>query len=675
MNQCGVCQQSNRLQAKFCLNCGTRLRDTQGNLSSGVMLEGRYQIEQVLGSGGFGVAYQAKDWRLAGRACVVKEMRIPPGISQPKIDYLQHSFKREAQSLVDLNHPGHPNIPEIYDFFSTPNSNYFVMKYIEGQDLKRYLAQQAAPLPWEEALKIVLAVSDALLYMHARQPPVLHRDIKPANILIDQADQANRVWLIDFGLSKAQATTTSGNTNTLVAGTYGYAPPEQWLGKAVPASDIYALAATLHELLTARAPSKGAHFAALRQLVNVPAQLERLVAAALDLDLTQRPNALQWKQGLEALLAPKPIAPPFVFHDGQTANQPIELVPLSLSFWQEARDYLYNGPFEKWFTARNQPDLVNNVKYLIQQEPNRDIGLDRFLRLLDPNLPLPQVTFETHGTNFGQIDPSASPPSPALVKIINQGPSGFYGTCQLAEAWLHLDLQKFALRPNQTLDIKLTVQPNQLQWNHSYTNQLLIRSHSIENTINFLLHTPSRLQSRQNIMKIMGLSGGLPGVIWGAGLGTLFGIIIWNGLTNLFFYVFNDDSTLSTLLTPDPKFMGLGAIVGFITWFAIFFINRDKTSIIFGWVNYLLAGAIVGGIGADVAFLLALVINESNKPGSIANFADPYPLIPYYIFAIACIFGMGAVIGLIWGIALSTIRLLMWFVVNLLYPARHPNNS
>jgi ATP/maltotriose-dependent transcriptional regulator MalT len=195
-----------------------------------------------------------------------------------------------------------------------------VIKYIAGQSLGRLLDQQTGPLPVDQALRYVRDVCTALVYMHARTPePVLHKDIKPDNILLDAAE---RIWLIDFGLARttpAQAALIAVE-NTQIAGTLGFTPPEQWRGAAEPRSDVYALGATLHMLLTNYQPGRselaammqgtGGGLPSARQLnPAVSAAAERLIQRALAFDVADRPTAQEFLDELEAMLA-RPVVPP-----------------------------------------------------------------------------------------------------------------------------------------------------------------------------------------------------------------------------------------------------------------------------------------------------------------------------------------------------------------------------
>lgn len=276
----------------------------------------RYRITRTLGRGGFGQTYLAFDTQL-GRSCVVKRPIINPNWSSDAHQRILENFEREARLLVDLNAPGHPNIPEIYEYLA--ESHCLVMKYIAGQSLLHVLKRRVDPLPEADALRYIRDACSALVYMHSRTPePILHRDIKPDNILIDSED---RVWVIDFGLSKAIPAQSSAQNaqRSQAAGTVGYAPIEQWQSAAEPRSDIYALAATLYTLLTNHAPSAG--FAALMQEPSVfrplrqfnpdiRPEVEQLIQRGLAADVKMRPTAQGFLADLESALDAEVPAPP-----------------------------------------------------------------------------------------------------------------------------------------------------------------------------------------------------------------------------------------------------------------------------------------------------------------------------------------------------------------------------
>jgi serine/threonine protein kinase len=316
--KCPQCGALAKPGARFCTHCGVRLAAAGLGVESATELlpvgtplqGGRYQTIGQLGQGGMGAVYLAKDMELFGRLCVVKQMR-PFFATQSERRKAEEDFKREAEVLARLNHPGHPRIPEVYGYFVEGMDQFLVMKYIEGESLERRLERLKHPLSEAEVVRCALEVANALVYLHSRRPqPVIHRDIKPANIIVDPED---RVWLVDFGLARAAVSSGArvmvAGGKTIAAGTPGYTPLEQWQMLPSPKSDIYALGATMHHLLTAHDPrdrfssfpeldvellrsfSKFESLLELRPDVN-PA-LAGLVARCLDPDPNRRPTANQ----------------------------------------------------------------------------------------------------------------------------------------------------------------------------------------------------------------------------------------------------------------------------------------------------------------------------------------------------------------------------------------------
>ena len=263
MNNCPQCGALAKPEARYCTKCGVRLAAAgladealTKSLPVGTLLQGgRYQVIGQLGQGGMGAVYLARDMELFGRLCVIKQMR-PFFATQTERRKAEEDFKREAEVLVRLNHPGHPRIPEVYGYFVEGVDQFLVMKYIEGESLERRLERLGRPMSETEVIRCAQEVANALVYLHSRKPqPVIHRDIKPANIILDPED---RVWLVDFGLAKAAvsggARVMVAGGKTVAAGTPGYTPLEQWQMQPSLKSDIYALGATVHHLLTAHDP-------------------------------------------------------------------------------------------------------------------------------------------------------------------------------------------------------------------------------------------------------------------------------------------------------------------------------------------------------------------------------------------------------------------------------------
>lgn len=325
---CEICAHHNRAQARYCGACGYPLVAPGAEeaplapppVAPGLAIgpHGRYRLHELIGKGGFGEAYLAEDVQLQ-RLCLIKRLAIAAEADPATARQISVNFAREAHLLARLNHPGHQSIPEIYEYL--PREHCLVMKYITGQSLDRVLKRRAEPLPEGEALRFIRDVCAALEYMHAHaHGPILHRDLKPSNIMLDTT---GRIWLIDFGLARSMP---DGQPRPAPAegawgGTYGYMPPEQQRGQPTPRSDIFALGATLYELVTGRHPIRpGTPFVPAQQHnPRLRPEVDQVILRCMDRDPAARPQAGELLAILEDLLAsanipapPEPIRPPEV---------------------------------------------------------------------------------------------------------------------------------------------------------------------------------------------------------------------------------------------------------------------------------------------------------------------------------------------------------------------------
>ncbi|MCY7322856.1 MAG: serine/threonine protein kinase, partial [Phormidesmis sp. CAN_BIN36] len=209
-------------------------------------------------------------------------------------------FEREAETLKSLNHPA---IPRYLDYFELESPTYkgvaLVQSYIDAKSLEQHL-KAGRSFSEADVQQLGRSLLEILIYLHSQQPPVIHRDIKPSNILLGDrsGNTVGQVYLVDFG-SVQTLVAHEGGTITVV-GTYGYMPPEQFGGRATPASDLYSLGATLICLATGKHPAdlpqtnlqiQFKSSAALDE--SVADWLEWLTEPALDRRLQSAQEALQ----------------------------------------------------------------------------------------------------------------------------------------------------------------------------------------------------------------------------------------------------------------------------------------------------------------------------------------------------------------------------------------------
>src|SRR5947209_2513865 len=216
-------------------------------LAAGTTLSvGRYRIEKPVASGGMGAVYRAIDTRF-NRPCAVKEM-LDEFQSETERTQAVEWFGREATMLLDLNYPC---IPRVRDLFVEGAKLYLVMDFIEGRTLGDILVKEGNVLGVNGARGVSEArarswgqqICSVLGYLHRQAPPIIFRDLKPSNIMVTERDE---VKLIDFGIAR----TFQAQRQSTIIMTIGYAPPEQLHGMPEPRSDIYALGATIHRVLT-----------------------------------------------------------------------------------------------------------------------------------------------------------------------------------------------------------------------------------------------------------------------------------------------------------------------------------------------------------------------------------------------------------------------------------------
>ena len=283
------------------------------------VLAERYRIGEVIGRGGMGAVYRATDERL-GREVAVKVMLLGVGDTEAR-ERLRVRFHREARAAARLHHP---NVVTVHDFGTDPalGLDYLVMQFLHGEDLATML-ERSGPPPVPEAIEILQQAARGLAAGH--RAGLIHRDVKPGNLFVTRGEDGLRVFVLDFGIARLDATDEDATATSLTQHgqaplSRAYAAPEQLRADAcvTPACDVWALGATAFQLLLGRKPFNEADtnrmsaghpvpvppMRAYRP--EIPPEAEEAVQRALAWDPAERlPDAAAFAQALAGV----PVAP------------------------------------------------------------------------------------------------------------------------------------------------------------------------------------------------------------------------------------------------------------------------------------------------------------------------------------------------------------------------------
>jgi serine/threonine protein kinase len=301
---CPKCGKTFQPGDEACRYCGFVFPFSTNLLSPGTVLQNRYELQEMVHTGGMGYVYLAKDKRLYDRLCIVKQVKEP-------IQNETHRKKLEEEALrmAKLNHP---NIALIFDHFVENNYYFLVVERIAGKTLSEVYKDRQGRLTEGEVVKWATVICDVVSYIH--KEGIVHRDISPDNIMLTGEGV---IKFIDFGTLREFRNINQG---TAGMGKYGYAPPEQWQGKPEPRSDLFALGATLYYLLsgflplskqytTGQGPQRDDFYPVFPLIrtrnPNISPELESVLQKALQLDINNRfKSAAEFELALRGLNQP-----------------------------------------------------------------------------------------------------------------------------------------------------------------------------------------------------------------------------------------------------------------------------------------------------------------------------------------------------------------------------------
>ena len=458
---CPNCGRLNRPGARYCASCQSPLQatSTDARISPGQLLDGgNYRVVRPLGKGGMGAVYLVAQTKAFDRLAVLKEVieYFDPLDPDARQEAAQR-FEAEARTLGDLKHPG---IPDLYAYFSAGGHNYLVMEYIEGSDLADSLTSQdhdsgqAVPgkaLPVSDVLHYTTEICTVLEYLASRKPPVVHNDIKPGNVIVDQ--HSGRAVLVDFGTAKTRylASASSGQY-----GTVGYAAPELYQGHSEPRSDVYSLAATAYHLLTDDDPRD--HPSQYPQLDALSPDLADILRSALAEDVTQRPDAAEFRQQLEAYQAGQtgPLKA-LGFPDGEAADDRDELLGLAVKHWRYAAGLLADGTLPRWLRhTMHDEAAAKAAEAAVRRWPqDPDAALDAFVGQLDPDR-LPPGQMELRTTSL-RPQVGLGQKVTQVIEIANKGRGLLHGEVLSSQPWLSPLSNTFICPPAGTCAVSLEI--------------------------------------------------------------------------------------------------------------------------------------------------------------------------------------------------------------------------
>ncbi len=520
--QCGTRSTKKRIEANHyaCPNpkCLLNVRlvvhgevTTTGNVSKlygwvlepGIVLKKKYEVVKMIGKGGFGATYLARDKSMFDQLRAIKE--IPREFCDDK----------EDEFLTFLNHPA---IPKLYERFNLGKFHYSVMEFIEGKSLEEKVKLKSGGLPEADILKLTKQIFDVLSYVHSQN--VVHRDLKPDNILIREDGS---ISLIDFGIAK-KFQTGFGTRHLARAASSYYSSPEQYrAGKGYTdfQSDIYSLGAILYFISLGIEPTDALSRDPAKEITPLPRnfnakisrRLESVIVKAMQVKKEDRFKTIHAMQ--DALLGngkaqsskfcPKckaivnindrfcrncgssthPIAPgsaaSFIFSSQKKASSIKELVNICYQNWNEAVHHLYHGDFETWLKVQKDgKPLAKKAENIRKNQPDRHLGLNEFLRATGHGVS-PQIQLSLKSINAGK---NSSRSKKQVFLIISNKSMGYLkGTVQSPAKWITISQNSFGFLNRGMARVTLSLDTRFIHKQGNRQQKVIIKSNGGDVTI------------------------------------------------------------------------------------------------------------------------------------------------------------------------------------------------
>ncbi len=472
-------------------------------LQPGSLLAKKYKIAKMIGKGGFGATYLARDKSMFDQLRAIKEI--------PR----QYCDDKEDEFLTFLNHPA---IPKLYERFNAGKFHYSVMEFIEGNSLNDKVRLNSKGLSETEVLKLAEQLFDVLKYIHSQN--VVHRDLKPDNVLIRRD---GNISLIDFGIAK-RFRNGFGTRYLARAASNFYSSPEQYrTGKGFTdfQSDVYSIGAILYYLATGVEPTdalsrtQGKDITPLPRSLNpqLSEKLESVIVRAMKMNKGERFKTIdEMKKTLfsngkttSSKVCPKcqaiinagdrfcrncgsathPIAhdstSSFVFRSQKKANNIKQLAQICYQDWDEAVQHLYNGDFEAWLKSfKDGKELVERAAAIKKNQPNKHLGLNEFLMNTGYGI-APQLTIQPTAINVDKLPKGTR--QEIILSIANSGQGYLNGVIASHSKWIKLTQKSFACLNQATAQLILNIESKLLNANTLYRTKIELRTNAGNITI------------------------------------------------------------------------------------------------------------------------------------------------------------------------------------------------